>query len=58
MITVASYREEKGLPPLRCFVIGVISAESVELDAEDIDALLKAKLSSTFIREWIAKNAK
>ena len=56
--TVASYREQKELPPLRCFVIEVISADPVEPDSDDMDmdALMKAKLSSTFIRQWIANN--
>ena len=54
---VAAYRKERDLPPLQLFVIGVISAESAELDVDDIEMLMKTKLSSTFIREWIEKNS-
>ncbi|KAI5124568.1 hypothetical protein M0805_003088 [Coniferiporia weirii] len=52
---IATLREEKGLPALHCFVIDVISATSANLEVEDVDMLRKAKMSSTFIREWIAR---
>lgn len=46
-------REEKGLPPLKTFVIDVISHSSSRLEAEDVEALKQAKMSSTYIRQWI-----
>ena len=46
-------REEKGLPPLKTFVIDVISHSSHRLEVEDVEALKQAKLSSTYIRQWI-----
>ncbi|KLO18622.1 Nucleotidylyl transferase [Schizopora paradoxa] len=53
---IARIRNEKGFPPLECFVIDVISATSADLVAEDMEWLRKTKMSSTFIREWIVKN--
>ena len=44
------------LPPLRTFVIDVISATESSVDAEDAALLKTAKMSSTYIREWIVKN--
>ncbi|KAJ8597858.1 Nucleotidylyl transferase [Rhizopogon salebrosus TDB-379] len=49
-------RAAESLPPLRAFVIDVISSESEKLDHEDMEMLKQTKLSSTFIREWIVKN--
>ncbi|KAG6376211.1 hypothetical protein JVT61DRAFT_2186 [Boletus reticuloceps] len=49
-------RASKGLPPLRTFVIDVISSDSSKLDHEDAEILKQTKMSSTFIREWIASN--
>ncbi|KAG2158463.1 uncharacterized protein EDB93DRAFT_671313 [Suillus bovinus] len=49
-------RSAESLPPLRTFVIDVISSESEKLDHEDMEMLKQTKLSSTFIREWIVKN--
>ena len=46
-------REEKGFPPLRTFVIDVISHSSPRLEVEDVEALKQAKMSSTYIRQWI-----
>lgn len=54
-ITVAKLREEKGLPALECFVIDVISMTESSLEYENMDMLRQAKLSSTFIREWLVK---
>ena len=54
--SVARIRNEKGFPPLECFVIDVISATSADLVAEDMEWLRKTKMSSTFIREWIVRN--
>ncbi|KAG1770359.1 hypothetical protein EV702DRAFT_1139092 [Suillus placidus] len=50
-------RAAESLPPLRTFVIDVISSESEKLDHEDMEMLKQTKLSSTFIRDWIVKNA-
>jgi pantetheine-phosphate adenylyltransferase len=46
-------REEKGFPPLKTFVIDVISHSSHRLDVEDVEAMKQAKMSSTYIRQWI-----
>jgi len=51
-------REEKGLPRLRTFVIDVISHTSHRLEAEDVEALKRAKVSSTYIRQWIVSRQK
>jgi pantetheine-phosphate adenylyltransferase len=51
-------REEKGLPQLRTFVIDVISHSSHRLEAEDVETLKQAKLSSTYIRQWIVSRQK
>ena len=47
-------RKELGFPALETFVIEVISARDVALDSDNPELLKKAKMSSTFIREWIA----
>lgn len=52
---VDKIRRDRGLPPLRTFVIDVISHTDANLDAEDAEALRKTKMSSTFIREWIVQ---
>lgn len=49
-------RAELSLQPLRTFVIDVISATDASVDAEDAALLKTAKMSSTYIREWIVKN--
>ncbi|RPD66404.1 Nucleotidylyl transferase [Lentinus tigrinus ALCF2SS1-7] len=49
-------RKELSLPALRTFVIDVISATESSVDAEDAALLKTAKMSSTYIREWIVKN--
>jgi len=46
-------RSELGFPALETFVIEVISARDIALDSDDPELLKKAKISSTFIREWI-----
>ncbi|KAI0306623.1 Nucleotidylyl transferase [Multifurca ochricompacta] len=46
-------REENGLPPLKAFAIDVISHRSRRLVADDVEALKQAKMSSTYIRQWI-----
>ncbi|KAI0062321.1 Nucleotidylyl transferase [Artomyces pyxidatus] len=48
-------RKELDLPPLKTFVIDVISHTSHRLDHDDVELLKKTKMSSTFIREWIVK---
>jgi len=50
---VDKWREEKGLPRLKTFVIDVISHSSGRLEAEDVEELKEAKMSSTYIRQWI-----
>jgi phosphopantetheine adenylyltransferase len=55
-LTVDKKRAAESLPPLRTFVIDVVSAESEKLDHEDMETLKQTKLSSTFIRDWIVKN--
>jgi pantetheine-phosphate adenylyltransferase len=55
---IARHRESKGLPPLRPFVIDVISADDPRLDPQDAALLKNTKMSSTFIRAWIAKKQK
>lgn len=52
-IQVDKCRKEKGLPPLKAFVIDVISHSSSRLEVEDVEALKQAKMSSTYIRQWI-----
>lgn len=56
---VATHRAAHNLCALDLYVIDVISATNHNLDHEDVGWLKDAKLSSTFIRSWIAeKNAK
>ena len=55
---VKHIRAEKGLQELECFVIDVISTTSSSLDFESMDMLRQAKMSSTFIREWLAAHKK
>ena len=52
--TVDKKRKELGFPTLETFVIEVISAKDIALDSEDPELLKKTKMSSTFIREWVA----
>ncbi|KIP12272.1 hypothetical protein PHLGIDRAFT_62214, partial [Phlebiopsis gigantea 11061_1 CR5-6] len=52
---IEKIRREKGFPPLRTFVIDVISPSDFNLATDDADALRKAKMSSTAIREWIVE---
>ena len=54
MCAVEKKRSELGFPALETFVIEVISAKDVALDSDDPELLKKTKISSTFIREWIA----
>ncbi|TFY77650.1 hypothetical protein EWM64_g6361 [Hericium alpestre] len=50
------HRMEKSLPPLRTYVIDVISHSSARLNEEDLELMRQTKMSSTFIREWIVKH--
>ncbi|KAJ2929968.1 hypothetical protein H1R20_g7129, partial [Candolleomyces eurysporus] len=52
---IATHRAAKDFPPLELFVIDVISATNHNLDHEDAGWLKDMKLSSTFIRAWIAE---
>ncbi|GLB34701.1 putative cytidylyltransferase-like [Lyophyllum shimeji] len=51
---IATQRAAKSLPPLQTFIIDVISPDSARLDHEDMDLMRRTKMSSTFIREWLA----
>ena len=53
--TVDKLRAERGLPALKTLVIDVISHNSAKVDPADAELLKQTKMSSTFIREWIAK---
>ncbi|CAE6433804.1 unnamed protein product [Rhizoctonia solani] len=53
--TVAQLRSERSLPPMDLFVIDVISTSSVVLPERGTAALRDAKMSSTYIREWLAR---
>jgi pantetheine-phosphate adenylyltransferase len=57
-VKVDQCREENGLPPFKTFVIDVISHSSRRLDVDDIEALKQAKMSSTYIRQWIVSRQK
>ncbi|CAA7271447.1 unnamed protein product [Cyclocybe aegerita] len=51
---IAKHRASHSLPPLRTFLIDVISATNASLDHADAVWLRENKLSSTFIRQWVA----
>lgn len=54
-LSVAKHRAQHDLPALQPFVIDVISATNSNLDDRDANLLKKTKMSSTFIRAWIAQ---
>jgi len=54
--SIDKLRKEKSLPPLQTFVIDVISSTETSLDHSDAELLKQTKMSSTFIRQWIASN--
>ncbi|KAG7451410.1 Nucleotidylyl transferase [Guyanagaster necrorhizus] len=54
---IISHRASQSLPALEIFIIDVISPTSSKLDHEDHEILKQTKMSSTFIREWISKQA-
>ncbi|KAH8827021.1 hypothetical protein DL96DRAFT_1669731 [Flagelloscypha sp. PMI_526] len=53
---IATHRQKHNLPALETFVIDVISATSESLDHANVEELKEAKMSSTYIREWIVAN--
>jgi phosphopantetheine adenylyltransferase len=53
---VDKIRENAKLPPLRTFIIDVISATETSIPGEDAQELKVAKMSSTAIRQWIVDN--
>jgi len=53
-IAIEKKRKELGFSATEIFVIEVISAKDVALDSDDPELLKKTKISSTFIREWVA----
>ncbi|CAE6441389.1 hypothetical protein ACGC1H_004221 [Rhizoctonia solani] len=53
--SVAQLRLERSLPPMDLFIIDVISTSSVVLPEQGTAALRDAKMSSTYIREWLAR---
>ncbi|KAF8914884.1 hypothetical protein CPB85DRAFT_465632 [Mucidula mucida] len=55
--SIATHRESHGLPPLKTFIIDVISASS-KLDPANEEMLNHAKMSSTCIRGWIVNKRK
>lgn len=54
--SIAKLRDERGLPSLETFVINVISDDGGGglIGEEDAERLRTAKMSSTYIRRWIA----
>ncbi|KAG6853904.1 hypothetical protein C0991_012573 [Blastosporella zonata] len=54
---IAAHRSKKGFSPLQTFVIDVISPHSPCVDPEDVELMRRTKMSSTFIRQWIADKA-
>ncbi|KAG8903999.1 hypothetical protein FRB99_002411 [Tulasnella sp. 403] len=52
---IAKVRSERELPSLKTFVIEVVSPSASTLQSDDAQYLKEAKMSSTFIREWIVK---
>jgi len=58
LVPVVRRRAEKHLPPLHIFFTDVISATSASLDHDDMLWLKENKLSSTYIRQWIADREK
>ncbi|KZV62157.1 Nucleotidylyl transferase [Peniophora sp. CONT] len=53
--SIDKLRAERALPALKTLVIDVISHNSPKLDSAEAEILKQTKMSSTFIREWIAK---
>jgi phosphopantetheine adenylyltransferase len=57
-LIVAKHRAAHNLPPLRTFLIDVISSTHINLDNNDMEWLKTHKLSSTYIRQWIVDTSK
>ncbi|KAF7305048.1 CTP-transf-like domain-containing protein [Mycena kentingensis (nom. inval.)] len=55
--SIASHRAEHALPALETFTIDVISATETSISDDNADFMKQAKMSSTYIREWIVNNA-
>ncbi|KAF8197511.1 Nucleotidylyl transferase [Pholiota molesta] len=55
---IAKHRAAHNLPPLRTFLIDVISSTHINLDNNDMEWLKTHKLSSTYIRQWIVDTSK
>ncbi|KAJ6502408.1 hypothetical protein C8R45DRAFT_895810 [Mycena sanguinolenta] len=53
---IAAHRAKQGLPALQTFTIDVISSTETNLSDSDAELLKQAKMSSTYIREWIVAN--
>ncbi|KAF8216290.1 hypothetical protein K438DRAFT_1796950 [Mycena galopus ATCC 62051] len=53
---IATHRAAHGLPALQTFTIDVISSTETNVSDIDADLLKQAKMSSTYIREWIVAN--
>lgn len=59
LLTVGKIRVERGFSALETFVIDVISGDAEKRDLageDDTEKLKTAKMSSTYIREWIVKH--
>ncbi|KAJ7063422.1 hypothetical protein C8F01DRAFT_1250969 [Mycena amicta] len=54
--SIASHRAEHGLPALETFTIDVISATDPNISDDNADLMKQAKMSSTYIREWIVNH--
>ncbi|KAG6889843.1 hypothetical protein C0995_014321 [Termitomyces sp. Mi166 len=55
--SIAAHRSAKGLSTLQTFIIDVISPHGTCVDPEDAELMRTTKMSSTFIRQWIADKA-
>jgi len=55
--SIEKLRAEKSMPRLEVFVIDVISADNTD-HVPDAETLMKIKMSSTAIREWIVEKQK
>ncbi|KIK57627.1 hypothetical protein GYMLUDRAFT_45789 [Collybiopsis luxurians FD-317 M1] len=52
---IHDHRRAKDLPGLRTFIIDVISHVDPNITEKDLEIMRNTKMSSTFIRNWIAK---
>ncbi|KAF8891278.1 Nucleotidylyl transferase [Infundibulicybe gibba] len=52
-LVLATHRQSKSLPPLRPFVIDLISSTEANVDTDDVEVMKVMKMSSTSIRQWI-----